>query len=206
MANGLATDAPWSDRKKWWMDVLKSTVGFLVGGLITSLFLSRCDSQRQRNTFTWQAWYGLRVAAMGDFARTSATFSVNSFNAIHTKACQRPPAAALAACVLGDRASTTILDWRGKQLDDVEVAIHALSGAFSQADPATLAKVGKEIATLHAARNDLVDLFNRAGQDACEDPGWSKLTDGKLKDAREKYDATAEAILGDLRAQLGSAQ
>ena len=204
MANIPPASGSWSDRKKWWMDVLKSTLGFFVGGLITSMFLARCDAQRQRNTFTWQAWYGLKVAAMGDFARASGTFSVNSPDAIHAKACQRPAAGALASCVLGDRASSIILEWRGKELDDVDVALRAVSGAFSQADPALLAKVAKEVGALEAERNQLLDLFNRAGEDACDDPGWSKLGNGKLKEAREKYDATTQAILSDLRAQLGS--
>ena len=79
MSNG------WSDRKSWWMDLLKSSIAFLLGIFITLYFLDDISETKQQNSFKWQTDYSIYLNVNRDFEKNARVFANNSVAALRSK-------------------------------------------------------------------------------------------------------------------------
>ena len=85
--NNFWREPVWSDPVKWWMDLLKNGLTFLIGTLITVSFVKQCD----RRQFEWQSQYGYRLETLKEYEKNSTIYLKWSFDAFHEAcSCKRP--------------------------------------------------------------------------------------------------------------------
>jgi hypothetical protein len=69
----------WSDCKKWWMDVVKSVIGFSLGTAVTALiFLYWTDKYQHK----WEISYNRQINANKEFEKASYEYIATSFDAL----------------------------------------------------------------------------------------------------------------------------
>lgn len=71
----------WSDRKKWWMDIIKYSVTFFLGALATILFLDDREDQREKNRKAWEAEFILKKDEIYDLDKSAHLYSAAATDA-----------------------------------------------------------------------------------------------------------------------------
>ncbi len=71
----------WSDRKRWWMDLLKTTIGSFLGIALTVLIVGYLEETRRRDAFIWQSNEALRVSATHEFGKAARLYRLRAYDA-----------------------------------------------------------------------------------------------------------------------------
>ena len=71
----------WSDQRNWWMDLLKTIIGLVLGTIVAVFIVSHIDEKRQRTTIAWQIDQVRRVSAMQDFTMAVIQYRNGAYDA-----------------------------------------------------------------------------------------------------------------------------
>ena len=74
-------NAEWSETKKWWMDLLKWTVTFFVGALLSYCVVDRLEDQRLRERARADASFRLKLSSAQEFQRALVSYDVAAVSA-----------------------------------------------------------------------------------------------------------------------------
>jgi len=59
----------WPPSKKWWMDVLKFCITFILGALLTVTAINNCEDQRAKQQFRWKKQHESNLRIYEDFKK-----------------------------------------------------------------------------------------------------------------------------------------
>ncbi len=217
--------AEWSDRKKWWMDLLKTTLGaFLAVALtvlVTVLVISSLEERRRKEAFVWQADLNLRLAAIQDFSSAASSYRFGAYDAARDNLRNVPPDDSMA-----------IRRWQTEQYPRLMLAKRHVEQLFPTRDQALIAEFSAQIDSVFNAVNG-APLFpvgrfpkpcydkaavNEAWQDwrakkpmpplpypltTAQAAGvWKEFKAQCFASVLTAYDQAAEAVVADLRLRL----
>jgi hypothetical protein len=74
-------DTPWGEWTKWWMDLLKWVITFLLGAVLSFFVVDRLQEKRLKERAKADAMFRLRLDALQQFQRALATYDVAALSA-----------------------------------------------------------------------------------------------------------------------------
>jgi hypothetical protein len=107
----------WSDRKAWWMDLLKSAVSYILGAVITiGIFIYWLDREKHM----WEANYELKLETFKEYEKASSQYHLTAYDALRDVYGQ------------GENRDiqTDIKKWEDEAFDNLYIAQHSLKQWF----------------------------------------------------------------------------
>ena len=167
--------AQWSDKKAWWLDLLKSVITFTLAAIITVVVINRIEEDRTKQRSYTEACDQLRFTALEDFRKNTLKYSE----------------AALDAYVdlyewKGPTKTPSMLKYEQEAHDDYLIALEELERRFED-----IPGLKEQIATFHRVSEDRHEIYNRlvdtmleTGQYGSDGPRINRKEFDRL---REKY-------------------
>ena len=78
---GLGMNTAWSETKKWWMDLIKWTVTFFLGALLSYFIVDKLEDQRLQKRAKEDASFRLKLSSAQEFQRALASYDVAAVSA-----------------------------------------------------------------------------------------------------------------------------
>lgn len=145
----------WSDAKRWWAGLIKSILSFAIAAWLGFSFACRLEDERQKESFKWQAIYGVKVEVLRSFEQESKKYILAGHDAIREYACDK------------NRYTSKIIEqWEDERFDALKIAKESLEFWFASSE--------------HEALTDALNHF-AAAQDAIKGLRTGYLTDCKTE-------------------------
>ena len=132
----------WSDVKKWWMDLLKTTIGASLGVTLTVLVVSNFEEKRQKEAFAWQTDQSLRISEIQEFATAANIYRFGAYDAANDQLRGVMP-----------ENSDAIRKWRREEFPRLKFAMRNIDKSFPQVDQPLTAVFDEEVNKVHNAVN-----------------------------------------------------
>jgi hypothetical protein len=211
----------WSDRKKWWMDLLKTTRGAFLAVALTILIISSVEERRRKEAFVWQADLNLRIAAIQDFSSAANLYRFGAYDAARDYLQNIP---------LNN--SDAVHKWNTEQYPRLMLAKRHVEQLFATRDQALLSKFCVQMESVFNAVNGAPlfpvgrfpkPCYDRAAVDeewrhwraentmpplpnpltrTQASEVWKKFTSQCFTSVLTSYDQAADAVVADLRLRL----
>ncbi len=171
----------WTDKKAWWMDLLKSGIAFTLGAIITVVIINRIEENRTEQRSNRRTYDQLRFTALEDFRKNTLKYSE----------------AALDAYVdlydwKGPTKTPSMLKYEQEAHDDYLIAKEELERRFTEtALKKQLDEFHRVSEERHGIYDRLVDAMLISKQYSSEGPQRDRA---KFNELRKKY--------GELRANI----
>jgi hypothetical protein len=69
----------WSDRKKWWMDLLKSAITFIFGAIATIVIFNHFIDREEHK---WSKAYDIQLEILDDYEKANLAYLNHSYDAL----------------------------------------------------------------------------------------------------------------------------
>ena len=181
------------------MDFLKSFLGFLMGMLVTLFIFDDISNKRQRETFKWQADYGIKMQVLRDFELNSKKYSSVAYDAIKDISYQK------------DRDTSSIIQkWEDDVNDNLETSLESLESWFDRGNHIEL---GRAIDNFRAkkemiwnVRYDvyLTNVSTNPNVKLAQEKTWHDFDEQHFLPIRKDYHESSKTILSITKTYLSN--